>query len=371
MKKLLFIIFFFSTTFASAFAQNNGGGCRRAIAITPGTYSTDTFVAGVATYSNINPFPDRAKWYKYTPTMDGLMTISSCNGGSDSRLFMYVGTCDTLIQAGYNDDFCSIDAISGEEYAASITRPVKANKTYFFEWDNAWDSFPQFSFSLSLSTWTLRATQTCETATTIAPGVTNVDSLFGFALRGDANRANWYRYTPSKNGRISISSCGQAADTRLWVYRGICNSLVLINDNDDECLGLNGDSIAVLITDQIVTAGTTYYFEWDDTWENTPFQFLLTFDAMTGVEEERLAQRVLMSPNPASDVLNFDINFDKTTDLNIRVANNIGQTVLTKKIFDILRGTQTLDLSRLNSGIYVIEISDGQTHTNKKLVISR
>ncbi len=370
MKKQFLITLFLSFTTALAFAQN-GGGCRKAITITPGTYSTDTLVTGAATYSDIFPFPDRAKWYKYTPIADGLMTISSCGGGFDTRLFMYQGTCDTLTQAGYNDDFCSSDANGGDEYAAAISRPVKANKTYYFEWDNAWEDNPQFNFTLSFSTLTYRATQVCETATTIAAGVTNVDSLFGFALRGDANRANWYKFTPTKNGKISITSCGQATDTRLWVYRGICSSLVLINGSDDECTGPRGDSIAVAINNQLVTAGTTYYFEWDDTWENNPFQFLLTFDAATGVEEERLAQKVTMSPNPASNALNLDMNFEKTTDIQVRIFNNIGQVVLVQKMENILRGSQTLDLSRLNAGIYAVEISDGQIRTNKKLVISR
>lgn len=368
---LLTIVLFYSSTLS--FAQtNNGGGCRKAITITTGTYTLDSFVSGVgvATYSIYHPFPTKAKWYKYTPTADGLLTISSCLGGSDTRLFLYVGSCDTLVQAGYNDDFCDMDATSGDQYAASITKPVKANKSYFLEWDNAWDT-AKFSFSLSLATYSPRATQTCETAMTIAAGVTNVDSLFGFSSRGDANRANWYKYTPSKNGRLSISSCGQDADTRIWMYRGICSNLIYVNDGDDDCLSSGGDSIPAAITNQIVTAGTTYYFEWDDTWENTPFSFLLTFDATTGVEENDLAQHISISPNPATDWLNLAMNFEKNTDIDVRIFNNIGQSVLTKKISHILRGSENLDLSRLKTGVYIVQISDGQTQTNKKLVISR
>lgn len=358
------------TTFTLSFAQNNGGGCRKAIVLSPGTYTVDSFVAGVATYSNFFPFPDKAKWYKYTPTADGLMTISSCNGGADTRLFLYQGSCDTLIQAGFNDDFCPVNSIISDPFAANISKPVKANKSYFFEWDNAWDT-TLFTFSLSFSTFMPTATQTCETATTIAPGAVNMTNLFGYASRGDASRANWYKYTPSKNGRVSVTTCGQDADTRLWMYRGICNSLTLVNSSDDDCLTSLGDTIAVSISNQLVTAGTTYYFEWDDSWENAPFTFLLTFDAANGIAEEQLAQRVVVSPNPASDVLYLDINFDKTTDLNVHILNNIGQNVLTQKMPQILRGVQSLDLSALKSGIYIVQISDGQIRANKKLVISR
>ncbi len=371
MNKFTIITILSLATITLSFAQtNNGGGCRKAIVLTPGTYTLDSFVKGAATYSNFFPFPDKAKWYKFTPTTDGLMTISSCNGGSDTRLFLYQGSCDTLIQAGYNDDFCNIDATSGDEFAASISKPVKANKSYFFEWDNAWDS-TQFTFTLSFSTFTPSGTQICETATSIARGLVKVDSLFGYASRGDASRANWYKYTPPQNGRLSITTCGQDADTRLWMYRGICNSLTLVNSSDDDCLTSTGDTIAVSISNQLVTQGTTYYFEWDDSWGNTPFSFLLTFDVANSVAEEQLAQSVVMSPNPASDLLHLDMNFAKLTDLNVRIFNNMGQTVFAQKINNILRGEQALYVSPLKSGIYIVKISDGQIQTNKKLVISR
>ena len=133
----------------------------------------------------------------------------------------------------------------------------------------------------------------------------------------------------------------------------------------------SNDTIAAAVSNQLVTAGTTYYFEWDDTWENEPFQFLLTFDAANSVAEEQLQNNVIMSPNPASSILNFDMNFDKTTDINVRILNHLGQTVFSQKMNNILRGAKSIDLSTLISGIYIVEISDGQTRANKKLVISR
>ena len=251
---------------------------------------------------------------------------------------------------------------------------MKAGKSYFFEWDNAWEDLAiqpyTFSFSLSLAAYTPRATQTCETATNIALGTTNVDSLFGYATRGDANRANWYKYTPNKNGKLNITSCGNVVDTRVWMYRGICSNLIPVNDSDDDCFSGGPDTIAAAIVNQTVTSGTTYYFEWDDRWENLPYSFLLTLDAANGIEEERLSQSVTMSPNPASDYLNLDMNFDKMTDVSVRIFNNMGQSVFSKKMPHILRGAELLNLSHLNTGVYIVEISDGQTRTNKKLVVS-
>jgi hypothetical protein len=361
MKRIsLLILFLTPSVFLTLLAQN-GGSCRRAIPLTPGVYEIDSFIAGGATYSGIFPFPTKAKWYKYTPTADGLMTISSCGGGSDSRLFLYTGSCDTLVQAGFNDDFCPIDA-GGEDLAAAISKPVKANKTYFFEWDNAWDT-TRFEFILTFTAFTARATQTCATATTIAPGTIRVDSLFGFATRGDASRANWYKFTPTRNGRLTIAACAQDVDSRLWVYRGICNTLVPVADSDDDCT----DEIGAEVLNLNVSANITYYFEWDDTWENTPFSFLLIFDNTSATDDKLLSQAIQTSPNPAQNFLKIEVNLDMPMPLNVQVLNLIGQPVFTK----ILKGSENLNLSHLESGVYVLLFSDGKNITQKKLVIQR
>lgn len=369
MKKNQLIAFFMLiATPMLLTAQNNGAGCAKAIPAALGTYQVDTMFLGVATFSNFDPFPNRAIWYKYTPATDGLMTISSCGGGSDTRLFLYTGTCTQLASVAFSDDFCDYDG-SGEELAANIAKPVKAGVTYFFEFDNAWDD-TDFSFTLSFSTFTPRATQTCATATTIAPGLIAVDSLFGYASRSDASRSNWYKFTPTRNGKIGINTCNVNVDTRLWAYRGTCAALIPIADSDDDCLG-GTDSIAVSIQDLAVTANQTYYFEFDDTWENNPFSFVFTFDAANSLADNRLSQSVTLAPNPATDAVELVVELDKTSDLTVKIFNTIGQQVLSQKTGNILRGPFNLNVSALKSGIYIVDVSDGVAKTQKKLVINR
>jgi hypothetical protein len=350
-------------------AQNNGAGCAKAIPVTIGAYQVDTMFLGVATFSNFPPKPTRAIWYKYSPPTDGLMTISTCGGGADTRLALFTGTCSGLVGAGYSDDYCDFDG-SGAELAANIAKPVKAGTPYFFEFDNAWDSVP-FSFSLSLTAFTPRATQTCATATAIAPGIINVDSLFGYASRSDASRANWYKFTPSRNGKISINTCSEDVDTRLWVYRGACTALVPIADSDDDCTSPNGIVNAVSIQNLDVTAGQTYYFEFDDVGDNLDFSFIFSYDVANSLADNQLGRAISLAPNPAMDAVELVIDLDKTTDLSVKIFNTVGQQVLTEKIAQILRGPFPLDVSSLKSGIYIVEISDGTAKTRKKLVISR
>ena len=370
MKKNVLVAFLF-LVFAPVFmtAQNNGAGCAKAIPAVLGNYIVDTMFRGVATFSNFDPFPSAAIWYKYTPPTDGLMTISSCGGGADTRLFLYTGaSCGQLASVSFSDDFCDYDG-SGEQLAANIVKPVKAGVPYYFEFDNAWDN-ADFAFNLSLTAFTPRATQICATATTIAPSIISVDSLFGYATRGDANRANWYKYTPTRNGKIGLNTCGNATNTRLWVYRGTCAALVPVADSDDDCFGVF-DSIAVSIKDLAVTAGQTYYFEFDDGWENNDFSFIFTFEFANSVADEKLNQAVSLAPNPASDAVELIVDLDKTSDLNVKILNTVGQQISVQKITNILRGPFKLNISDLKSGIYVVEVSDGVAKTRKKLVISR
>ncbi len=350
-------------------AQNNGAGCAKAIPAALGTYTVDTMFRGVATFGNLYPYPTRAIWYKYTPPTDGLLTISSCGGGADTRLLLYTGTCTQLASAGFSDDFCDFDG-SGEPLAANIAKPVRAGVSYFLEFDNAWDS-TTFTFSLSLATFAPRATQVCSTATTILPGITTVDSLFGYASRSDASRANWYKFTPLRNGKISINTCNNDVDTRLWVYRGTCAALVSVADSDDDCVSGSGNSYAVSIQNLDVTANQTYYFEFDDAGDNTDFPFVLTYDVASNVADNRLSQSVNLAPNPATDAVDVVVDLDKTSDLTVKIFNTIGQQVLTKKMPKILRGSIHLNTSDLKSSVYIVEVSDGTAKTRKKLVINR
>jgi hypothetical protein len=366
MKKIVLLTIILSQI-QIALAQT-GNGCAAPVTITAGTYKVDTMFKGANTFKDATA----SKWYKYIPSQDGLMTISSCGGGSDTRLFVYSGTCAALSLYAYNEDFCALDVSGGDELAASISKFVKSGQTYFIEWDNIWDDV-RFNFTVSLATnYVARETQTCATAKAITPGTIKVDSLFGFATRGDASRANWYKYTPTKNGTISIGSCGDNVDTRLWVYKGTCSGLTKVADNDDGCAGSPTDTfnIAAAINDLAVTSGTTYYFEWDDVGENTPFTFDFAFDAPTSIDDKKLSSQIQIAPNPASDFINLNFDLEESKDLNIKILNTVGQVVFGQKYAQILRGSENINIKDLQSGLYIVQISDGVKQTYKKAVIS-
>ncbi len=124
--------------------------------------------------------------------------------------------------------------------------------------------------------------ETCATAVAVSPGTYMADGPAtgnGAAniCFSNATHADWYSYTPTSDGTIDISACNGGADTRLSVYSGSCGSLTCYASNDDACDLGDGSLYASELTNLSVTAGVTYYIEWDDHWTTSGFTWTLTF----------------------------------------------------------------------------------------------
>ena len=70
---------------------------------------------------------------------------------------------------------------------------------------------------------------------------------------------------------------------------------------------------------------------------------------------------ISLYPNPTRDVLNIETN--SSTKLNYTVINYLGQVVKTGSIENNI-----LNVSNLNSGIYILEVNDGQKSVTKKFI---
>ena len=112
----------------------------------------------------------------------------------------------------------------------------------------------------------------CAAALDVTPGTYTADGPATGAGSVNSTNADWYSYTPVASGTIDISACS-GPDTRLYVYDGTCAALVQIAYNDDAC-GLGSEILGIP-----VLSGTTYYFEFDDSWSTASFDWTLTFSA--------------------------------------------------------------------------------------------
>lgn len=145
MKKSLLFTFFLGL-FLSSFSQET---CDMAIEIDPGTFTADVLTGSGASNICFGTGATNAAWYTITPQTSGFMTVSSCLGGTDTRLSVYNGSCDALNCLDSNDDFCEMTP-GGNNFASQTISNVDSGSVYFIEWDDRWVT-TGFDFSVMVS----------------------------------------------------------------------------------------------------------------------------------------------------------------------------------------------------------------------------
>ena len=90
--------------------------------------------------------------------------------------------------------------------------------------------------------------------------------------------ARWFKWTAPYAGTINITACSGSpvVDTYLRLHSGACGGLTFLQQDDDGCTGSAGFS---RILNRPVTAGTTYYIEWDNRFSSNGFTWQLQFNA--------------------------------------------------------------------------------------------
>ena len=85
-------------------------------------------------------------------------------------------------------------------------------------------------------------------------------------------------------------------------------------------------------------------------------------DNITALEE------VLIYPNPSNGLFNVELQSNQSADIEISVYDVRGRIIFEDRYDNTLRFEQTIDLSQVNSGIYIMEISDGKNTINKRII---
>ncbi len=136
MKKTTFLIaLIFSMSFVKA--QTN---CGNAVSVllnsttTAPSFTNETGTPPTAFcgLNNSNQNPTKGKWYKFTPTQNMNITVTTVlpqNNNIDTRLIIYSGNCNALVCVGSSDDFNGANT-SEVTFAATI------GSTYTIAFDN-------------------------------------------------------------------------------------------------------------------------------------------------------------------------------------------------------------------------------------------
>jgi Divergent InlB B-repeat domain len=197
-------------------------------------------------------------WYSWTPSSTTPVSISTCTGGPDTLLAVYIGSAvNSLTPVASNDDGPGCGGGSEVQFIAT------AGTTYRI----AVDGKNGTRGSTQLILTGPPANDSFSNPQTIGGGLPN--SGFGsnkLATKqaGEPNHAGnsgghsvWYSWTPSSSGPVGISTCSFSGfDPLVAVYTGsTVNALTPVASSDDAGSGCSSVDADVEFT---ATAGTTY-----------------------------------------------------------------------------------------------------------------
>jgi hypothetical protein len=203
-------------------------------------------------------------WYVFTPSSNGVATISTCGSDFDTVLSVYTGTCGALtgLANGCNDD----DGPSCNGLQASLTFPATTGTPYYILVGGALGATGNLVISATFTGASSLTNDACSGATPMTLGTAYNVNTATATVTGDPipecqlnfGASVWYTFTPSTNGIYTIATCGSDFDTVVSIYTGTCGSLTAIASgcNDDDGPACSGLAASVSFTG---TAGTTYY----------------------------------------------------------------------------------------------------------------
>jgi hypothetical protein len=169
MKKLLLLG---AVVFGSLFTAQAqpGATCASAITITSTTTNPITASAfagtGYQAYCLGSATDIKAKWYKYTATANGEVTISSnltdnvpASGyTNDTRVSVLRGdSCTTLEQC-----IATSDDVSSTNFLTTLTFPVQSGETYYIQWDSYWQEGGTLGFKWTFNFNTVSCIRTTD-----------------------------------------------------------------------------------------------------------------------------------------------------------------------------------------------------------------
>lgn len=128
--------------YASCSNCSDGGSCESPQPAFEGT-NTCAALAGVPSQGDAG----LARWFAFTATQSGVVTVASCGGGIDTRLWIHVNDCADPAIITANDDYCELTT-DADHYASQASFEVVSGQTYLIEWDDRWDA-TGFDFTIT------------------------------------------------------------------------------------------------------------------------------------------------------------------------------------------------------------------------------
>ncbi len=120
------------------------------------------------------------------------------------------------------------------------------------------------------------------------------------------------------------------------------------------------------------TGGTSSVFSTLNTFVTAGCAGMLYADEQDAAktDNEFTAEALTLTPNPANNLVTINYYTDTENPITIRLFDALGKTVLQQQAIATLGENQlNIDLTALPQGYYLVELNDGVTRVNQKLVV--
>lgn len=158
------------------------------------------------------------------------------------------------------------------------------------------------------------------------------------------------------NGNVVQYSCNTGWWTEMFerVDAG-SGYYILKNRNSGTCLRIENSSTSNGASIILDNCNTGYWSE--------QFLFSATKSADESIETIKPLSEIEIYPNPANNYLNIVLPDDMQENISIRIVNSLGQVNIDKH--DLSGELNTIDISNLDAGLYVVHVSKNQDVINK------
>lgn len=347
-------------------------------------------------------------WYQTVGT--GLeITASLCGSNYDTKLWIFEGTCGSLVCVNGNDDFCGLDS--------QVSWDSDDGTTYYIL-VSGFSSSSSGDFILDLEcedddNGGGDDNDLCDGATEILCGETVTGSTADGATSDDApafcgtsltsSAGRWYSFTGIGDD-VTVTTCnpGTNYDTKLGVFSGSCGALVCVGGNDDQTGGTDpacvvpetGSSFNRASTVSFTAlSGVTYYI-YVTGFSTSTGEYELSIDCGVNLTDEpsglvqdndgpRLDASKYMGtdeaavgnfyPNPVQfGSTNIEIYAPQDQIARIQLFDNMGRLARNVEV-ELYNGVNTveLQLGDLPIGTYFANITLGEFADRKKLIIAK
>lgn len=147
----------------------------------------------------------------------------------------------------------------------------------------------------------------------------------------------------------------------------VAGDTVIVAQTDDGCTANTVDGSTEQLSDNSWQTFTTASpAGWGFTSTDLAIFPIITAEIVTGVKANT-ASVATISPNPSNGI--FNVTLKSNSDVNVTVANAIGQVVVNKSFTST--EAVSFDLSNQNNGVYFVTITNGNSKTVKKVVLNK